>query len=105
LECKTSISAAEEITRIMTIRIKEIATLLSRTTITSVEKTKLTAEETEIKEKLETQSNVIVTQTKNLSTYESNLTTLTSTITTFKKYITEITTVIKTLEKKVKETK
>lgn len=105
LECKTAISAAEEITRIMTIRVKEIATLISRTTITNVEKTKLTSEETEIKEKLETQSNVIQTQTKNLSTYETTLTTLTTTITTFKKYITEITVVIKTLEKKVKETK
>jgi len=89
----------------MTIRIKEIATLLSRTTITASEKTKLTAEETEIKDKLETQSNTIVTGTKNLSTYEASLVTLTSTITQFKKYITDITTVIKTLEKKVKETK
>jgi hypothetical protein len=59
LECKTSISAAEEITRIMTIRIKEIATLISRTTITTTEKTRLTTEETEIKEKLEQQSNII----------------------------------------------
>lgn len=105
MECKTSISAAEEITRIMTIRVKEIATLLSRTTILAGEKTRLTAEEVEIKEKLETQSNVVISQTKFLTTYETSITTLTSTITTFKKYIIEITTVIKTLEKKVKESK
>lgn len=104
-ESKVRISGATEIIRSLQIRIKEIATLITRTSITTVEKTKLTKEETEIKEKLEVQNNVVTSETKNLATYESNVQTLTTTVTTYRKYITEITTVIKTLEKKVTETK
>lgn len=44
MESKTRISAAQEITRIISIREKEISTLLSRTTITAAEKTRLEAE-------------------------------------------------------------
>merc|ERR1711981_436496 len=104
-EAKVRISGAQEIVRILTIRIKEIATLITRTTITVQEKTRLTKEETEIKEKLEVQNNIISTETKNTATYESQITTMTTTITTFRTYITQITEVITTLEKKVKETK
>jgi len=104
-ESKVRISGAQEIVRILTIRIKEIATLITRTTITVQEKTRLTKEETEIKEKLEVQSNIITSEGKSVATYESNITTLTTTITTYRTYITQITVVIKTLEKKVKETK
>lgn len=104
-EAKVRISGAQEIVRILTIRIKEIATLITRTTITVQEKTRLTKEETEIKEKLEVQNNIISTETKNVSTYESQVSTMTTTITTFRTYITQITEVITTLEKKVKETK
>jgi len=63
---------------------KEIATLLARSTITAVEKTKLTKEEGEIKGKLETQQNTIDTETKNLVTYDQTIATLATTIKTFK---------------------
>jgi chromosome segregation ATPase len=105
MDAKTRISGAQEIQRIIAVRMKEITTLLSRTTITSSEKTKLQKEEDEIKVKLETQQNTIDTETKNLVTYETSLTTLSTTIKTFKNYITEIKVVVKDLEKKVGETK
>jgi len=41
LDCKTRISAAQEIQRIISVRLKEIATLLARSTIASAEKTRL----------------------------------------------------------------
>merc|ERR1711981_1309951 len=41
LESKTKISAAQEVIRILTIRIKEITVLMSRTTISTTEETKL----------------------------------------------------------------
>lgn len=69
---------------------KEIATLLSRPTITSAEKTKLTTEESDIKSKMEAQQNIIDTETKNLVSHETSLTTLNTTIKTFKNYIAEI---------------
>merc|ERR1719331_1207267 len=105
MDAKTRISGAQEIQRIIAVRMKEITTLLARTTITSGEKTKLQKEEEEIKVKLETQQNTIDTETKNLVTYETSLTTLSTTIKTFKNYITEIKVVVKDLEKKVGETK
>jgi hypothetical protein len=43
----------------MSVREKEIATLLSRPTITAGEKTKLTAEQTEVKNKMDAQDNTI----------------------------------------------
>lgn len=104
-ESKVRISGSTEIVRILTVRIKEIATLITRISITTQEKIKLTKEETDIKEKLEVQNNIINTETRNMATYETTITTLTTTVTTYKKYIREITTVIKTLEKKVSETK
>lgn len=53
VEAKTKISAATELERIMTQRLKEIATLIARVTITAAEKAKLTKEESELKEKVE----------------------------------------------------
>jgi len=41
MDSKTKISGAQEIQRIIAVRMKEIATLLSRPSITSAEKTKL----------------------------------------------------------------
>lgn len=64
LEAKTKIGAAQEVQRIMTVRMKEITTLLARPTITVAEKTKLTKEEEEAKGKFETQQNVIDSETK-----------------------------------------
>jgi len=84
---------------------KEVATLLSRPTITTGEKTKLTKEEDEIKSKLEAQQNVVDTETKSLVNHETAVATLASTIKTFKKYVTDTKEIIKTLEKKVQETK
>jgi len=54
MESKTRIAAAQEIKRIISIREKEISTLLSRPTITASEKTKLENEEKDIKIKMET---------------------------------------------------
>lgn len=59
---------------------KEISTLMSRPTITSAEKTKLTTEESEIKSKMEAQENTITSETKNLVGFETSLTTLSTTI-------------------------
>ena len=59
---------------------KEISTLMSRPTITSEEKTKLTTEESEIRSKMEAQENIINTETKNLVGFETSLTTLSTTI-------------------------
>lgn len=53
MESKTRISGAQEVQRILAVRMKEIATLLARPTITAAEKTKLTTEEGEIKSKAE----------------------------------------------------
>merc|ERR1712226_1080577 len=90
MEAKTRIAGAQEIQRIVAVRMKEITTLLARATITAAEKSKLTTEETEIKSKMEAQQNVIDTETKNLVTYETALTTLNTTIKTFKEYIKEV---------------
>jgi chromosome segregation ATPase len=105
MDAKTRISGAQEIQRIIAVRLKEIGTLMSRTTITAGEKTKLTNEESEIKGKMEAQQNIVDTETKNLVSYETSLTTLATTIKTFKGYVAEIKTVVKDLEKKVTETK
>jgi hypothetical protein len=53
---------------------------MSRPTITSAEKTKLTTEESEIRSKMEAQENIINTETKNLVGFETSLTTLSTTI-------------------------
>jgi predicted nucleic acid-binding Zn-ribbon protein len=90
MDCKTRVSGAQEIQRIIAVRMKEISTLLSRPTITASEKTKLTTEESEIKSKMEAQQNIIDTETKNLVSHETSLTTLNTTIKTFKGYIAEI---------------
>jgi hypothetical protein len=84
---------------------KEIATLMTRPTITTGEKAKLSKEEDEIKGKLETQQNIVDTETKNLVQYETSIATLATTIKQFKKYVTDTKEIIKTLEKKVTETK
>jgi hypothetical protein len=55
MESKTRVSGAQEVQRILAVRMKEIATLLSRPTITAAEKTKLTTEEAEVKSKTESQ--------------------------------------------------
>jgi hypothetical protein len=55
MDAKTKISGAQEIQRILAVRLKEIATLTARPTITAAEKTKLTTEEGEIKNKVEAQ--------------------------------------------------
>jgi len=104
MDAKTKISGAQEIQRILAVRMKEIATLTARPTITAAEKTKLTTEEGEIKNKVEAQQNTIDIETKNLVQYETNVATLQTTIKTFKGYVKEIQGVIKQLEKKVKET-
>jgi len=105
MDSKTKISGSQEIQRIVAVRLKEIATLTGRTTITATEKAKLTSEESDIKNKIETQQNIIDVETKKLVTFETSLATLTTTIKTFKSYISEVKTVIKALEKKVTETK
>jgi hypothetical protein len=53
MEAKTRISGAQEIQRIIAVRMKEVTTLLSRPTITASEKSKLTSEQSEIVLKLE----------------------------------------------------
>jgi len=104
-ESKTRISGAEEITRIVEVRMKEIATLLTRATITAEEKSKLTKEETENKAKIEAQKNIVNQETKNMVGYDSTIITLSTTIKSFKNHIKEVKVVIKSLEKKVSETK
>jgi len=86
-DAKTKIAGAQEIQRILAIRMKEIATLLARPTIQAGEKAKLTKENDEIKAKLETQQTVVDTETKNLVQYETNVATLATTIKQFKKYV------------------
>lgn len=54
-DSKTRVAGAQEIQRIVAVRMKEIATLMSRSTITAAEKAKLTKEEEDNKAKLETQ--------------------------------------------------
>jgi chromosome segregation ATPase len=103
-DSKTKIAGAQEVQRIIAVRMKEIATLLARPTIGPAEKTKLTKEEDEIKGKLEAQQNIVDTETKALVNHETNIAQLASTIKTFKKYVTDIKEVIKNIEKKVKET-
>lgn len=104
-DAKTKIAGAQEVQRIIAVRMKEIATLMARPTITSAEKAKLSKEEEEIKGKLESQQNIVDLETKNLVTYEQNVATLATTIKQFKKYVTDTKEIIKTLEKKVSETK
>lgn len=103
-DSKTKIAGAQEIQRIIAIRQKEIATLLSRPTIAPAEKTKLTKEEDEIKGKLEAQQNIVDVETKALVTGETSVATLTQTTKQFEKYVADIKAVIKNLEKKVQET-
>jgi hypothetical protein len=104
-DAKTQIAGAQEVQRIVAVRMKEIATLVARPTITAAEKTKLTKEEEEMKNKLENQQNVIDTQTQALVKHETALATLATTIKQFKKYVTDTKEIIKTLETKVSETK
>jgi chromosome segregation ATPase len=104
-DSKTKIAGAQEVQRIVAIRMKEIATLLARPTITAAEKSKLQKEEEDIKGKIEAQQNIVDTETKNLVTYETSIATLATTIKQFKKYVTDTKDVIKMLEKKVAETK
>jgi len=79
-DSKTKIAGAQEVQRIIAVRMKEIATLMARPTITAAEKAKLTKEEEDIKGKLEAQQNVVDTETKNLVGHETNVATLASTI-------------------------
>jgi hypothetical protein len=65
----------------------------------------LSKEEDENKSKLESQQNIVDTETKNLVSYETNVATLATTIKQYKKYVKETEEIIKTLDKKVKETK
>jgi chromosome segregation ATPase len=104
-DAKTKIAGAQEIQRIISVRMKEIATLMARPTITAGEKSKLLKEEEEIKSKLESQQNTVDIETKNLVKYETDIATLATTIKTFKKYVKDTKEIIKTLETKVKETK
>ena len=104
-DSKTKIAGAQEVQRIISVRMKEIATLLSRPTVTTGEKVKLQKEEEEIKGKLEAQQNVVDIETKNLVNYETNVATLATTIKQFKKYVKDTKEIIKQLETKVKETK
>jgi len=104
-DAKTQIAGAQEVQRIIAVRMKEIATLVARPTITAAEKTKLTKEEDEIKNKLENQQNIIDQQTQSLVKYETSIATLATTIKQFKKYVIDTKEIIKTLETKVTETK
>lgn len=52
-EEKSKLAAAAETERLHDLRLKEVGTLMSRTTITPAEKTKLGKEESELKEKIE----------------------------------------------------
>lgn len=104
-DAKTKIAGAQEVQRIIAVRMKDIATLMARPTITAPEKAKLTKEEEEIKGKLEAQQNVVDNETKNLVGHETNVATLATTIKQFKKYVKDTKDIIKTLEKKVAETK
>ena len=104
-DSKTKIAGAQEVQRIIAVRMKEIATLMARPTITAAEKAKLQKEEEEIKGKLEAQQNIVDTETKALVGYETSVATLATTIKQFKKYVADTKEIIKTLETKVKETK
>jgi len=104
-DSKTRIAGAQEVQRIVAVRMKEIATLLSRPTITSGEKTKLTKEEDDLKAKLEAQQNIVDIETKRLVEQETSVATLATTIKQYKKYVKDTKEIIKTLEKKVSETK
>jgi len=104
-DSKTKIAGAQEVQRIIAVRMKEIATLMARPTITAAEKAKLSKEEDEIKSKLEAQQNIVDTETKALVTHETSVATLATTIKQFKKYVKDTKEIIKTLEKKVEETK
>jgi chromosome segregation ATPase len=104
-DSKTKIAGAQEVQRIIAVRMKEIATLMARPTITAGEKAKLSKEEEDIKSKLEAQQNIVDTETKALVGYETNVATLATTIKQFKKYVADTKEIIKTLEKKVEETK
>jgi hypothetical protein len=104
-DSKTKIAGAQEVQRILAVRMKEIATLMARPTITTGEKAKLAKEEEELKSKLEAQQNVVDIETKNLVGYETNVATLATTIKQYKKYVSDTKEIIKTLEKKVGETK
>jgi hypothetical protein len=53
MDSKTKISGAQEIQRIIAVRMKEIDTLLSRPTVTATEKTKLSSEQSTIRSKME----------------------------------------------------
>merc|ERR1711990_528289 len=75
-DAKTRISGAQEVQRIVAVRMKEIATLMARVTISAAEKTKLQKEEEEIKGKIEAQQNIVDIETKTLVTYEQNVATL-----------------------------
>jgi len=103
-DSKTKIAGAQEVQRIVAVRMKEIATLMARATIQAAEKAKLQKEEEEIKGKLEAQQNIVDIETKNLVKYETDIATLATTIKQFKKYVKETQEIIKTLETKVKET-
>jgi len=104
-DSKTKIAGAQEVQRIVAIRMKEIATLLARPTVTAAEKTRLQKEEEEIKAKLESQQNTVDNETKALVSHEQSIAQLATTIKQFKKYVAETKEIIKTLEKKVTETK
>jgi len=103
-DSKTKIAGAQEIQRIISIRMKEISTLMARPTIAPAEKSKLQKEEDEIKGKIEAQQNTVDVETKNLVSQETSIATLTTTIKQFTGYVKDIKAVIKNLEKKVKET-
>lgn len=79
-DAKTKIAGAQEVQRIIAVRMKEIATLLARPTIETAEKGKLTKEEDENKGKLESQQNTVDAETKALVNHETNVATLATTI-------------------------
>ena len=105
MEGKAHISSWSETIKLHELRIKEIETLKSRTTVTETDKVKWEKEESELKEKIVTQKKLIETETVKVTETEKESATLISTIKTYGEHIKKIESVTEILESKVKETK
>ena len=104
-EEKAKLSAAQETQRLHELRTKEVGTLMSRTTISPAEKTKLGKEEAELKEKIEVQKNAVTHSTKAVTDVQLQIDTLFVTIKAYKAHIGKVKKINEMLEKKVQETK
>jgi len=104
-EEQAKLSAAQETQRLHELRVKEVGTLMSRTTISAGEKTKLGKEEAELKEKIEVQKNAVAHSTKAVTDQQVQIDTLFVTIKAYKQHLGKVKKINELLEKKVGETK